>query len=72
MVFSFFLLHLSYFSLFCLLMLPYYVVNKVEYIIKKTLVGIMLSRRGVRACVRALERVCTVNTADVKRFTLVH
>jgi len=29
---SFFLFHLSYFCLFCLLLLPYYVVNQVEYI----------------------------------------
>ena len=28
----FFLFHLSYFCLFCLLVLPYYAVNKVEYI----------------------------------------
>jgi len=31
----FFLFHLSYFCLFCLLLLPYYVVNKVEYISSK-------------------------------------
>ena len=30
---SFFLFHLSYFCSFCLLVLPYYVVNKVEYIV---------------------------------------
>jgi len=58
---SFFLFHLSYFCLFCLLVLPYYVVNKVEYIIELMSFENVFSK-VLKSTRRVMDHQCILHT----------